>query len=122
MTTETIWRGKTTEEMYQEIALAHKALEIALEYFCQYNQLPHSDQWGSVDFWINKAEERLGLKLLPCPFCGTPAKKFVYTDMDIMYTWNAVKCSDSLCASRTTGWTTEIKAIAAWNKRIGENK
>lgn len=113
-------RGKTTEEMYQEIGLAHKALEIALDYFCQYNQLPHSNQWGSVDFWINKAQERLGLKLLPCPFCGTPAKKFAYTNSQA---WNAIRCSNNnFCAARTDGWDTETKAIAAWNKRIGENK
>jgi len=55
-----------------------------------------------------------------CPFCGGEAIRNHKKELE---TW-IVECSNQCCpASYMIGWdyNTEIEAIAAWNRRIGEH-
>ena len=59
-------------------------------------------------------------ELLPCPFCGKPAR--VYQDQSSDYErqwwWNA-ECTDwDHCGADMTGMASKEAAIAKWNSRI----
>lgn len=63
-------------------------------------------------------------KLKPCPFCGGEAKlvlEFQY--LGIMHVKELFYARCSECGTRVSGstfWDSEEEAIAAWNRRAGD--
>jgi hypothetical protein len=55
--------------------------------------------------------------LLPCPFCGSKARRLEYPDGE---KYDEVWCSnDPECAARVEGDTYE-QAVKIWNRRVSE--
>ncbi len=67
--------------------------------------------------------------LLPCPFCGSPAKITDTKDPDdweVLGVRLTVQCTGQGCWATIQSWTDQLAdAVAAWNRRvllIGEKK
>ena len=59
-------------------------------------------------------------ELKPCPFCGGEAE----LNHSITGTYFDVVCKDPYCRgfTRVCNYSTEEKAIEAWNRRVSENE
>lgn len=63
------------------------------------------------------------IELKPCPFCGSKAELYHDQSSDYPCNWTyAVQCTDrDNCWIQGGNFKTEQEAIAAWNKRPGED-
>ena len=64
-------------------------------------------------------EEPRKSELLPCPFCGAPAKIIEGTEKQYQGDWNVLCDNPGVCGIRT-GWirVTRERAIEMWNRRV----
>lgn len=53
--------------------------------------------------------------LLPCPFCGSDAKKYLIEESDHTRAW--ISCSALGCAAKTSEWNETDDAKERWNTR-----
>lgn len=64
-------------------------------------------------------------KLKPCPFCGEePYLQFRESDKTLLDVEFYVECANPYCGVEpvTSGFETEEDAIAAWNRRAGDER
>lgn len=81
------------------------------------------DRTNDPDFFFTESDEESGLSLLPCPFCGSPARLTKTTDnchSPFVTCTGAVMQGSPPCYAQIAPWRykTVKEAVDAWNRRV----